>query len=294
MPTDAETRAQLRLPLAERTTSPNPAPRPHVLRQSCNPQPCPRPSSRSPPSSSRPSGPAAPRAPTTPPPRARRPAPSRTSHGPSAEARFWFDAGLSTYTDQRSGLGYGVTFRNTANVSAELRYTYLLLRGDFDPSRTGATPLPEGTDYGYYEARVEARTDRRRRLAFEGELSGGQFFNGRRYGVEARASYRLQPYAALSLDAVYNYIDLPAPYAQAKDLILVGPRADVTLTKSLFVTGVAQYNSQIDNVNLNLRLQWRYAPVSDLFLVYTDNLNSVTGAVRNRAIVAKVTYWFNA
>ena len=215
-------------------------------------------------------------------------------HGPRAELRLWFDADLSTHTDQRSGLGYGVTFLNTAELSAEARYTYLLLRSDFDPSRTDATPLPTGSDYGYYEGRLALRSDRRKRLAFRGELSGGQFFNGSRYGVEAQVSYRLQPYAALSLDAVYNRIDLPAPYAQGTDLFLLGPRADVTLTRSLFLTGVAQYNSQIDNVNLNFRLQWRYAPVSDLFVVYTDNINSATGAVRNRAIVAKVTYWFNA
>ena len=215
-------------------------------------------------------------------------------HGPSLETRLWFDAGLSTYTDQRTGLGYGVTFRNTAEVYAEGRYTYLLLRGDFDPSRTGATPLPEGTDYGYYEGSLELSSDRRKRLAFAGELSGGQFFNGSRYGVEAQASYRVQPFAALSVNAVYNRINLPAPYARGTDLFLLGPRADITLTKSLFLTGVAQYNSQIENVNLNFRLQWRYAPVSDVFVVYTDNLNSGTGAVRNRAIVAKVTYWFNA
>lgn len=215
-------------------------------------------------------------------------------HGPTLRTRVWSDAALATFTDQNTRVGYGLTFLNTARISFDTRYTYLLLRSDFDPSRTDATPLPAGSDYGYYDARLELRSDRRKRLAFEGELSGGQFFNGSRYGIEAQASYRLQPFAALSLNAVYNRINLPAPFARGTDLFLLGPRADVTLTRSLFLTGVAQYNSQIDNVNLNFRLQWRYASVSDLFVVYTDNLNSDTGEVRNRAVVAKVTYWFNA
>ncbi len=214
-------------------------------------------------------------------------------HGPSAETRLWFDAGLTRYTDQRSTVGYRVTFRNTARVDLSARYQYTLLTSDFDPSRTGARALPAGTGYGYFDTRINVRTDSRKAFALEGELSGGQFFNGRRYGVEATASYRLQPYAALSLDAVYNYVDLPEPYATT-GLLLLGPRVDLTVSKSLFVTGVAQYNDQIDNVNLNFRLQWRYAPVSDFFLVYTDNINSLSGETRNRAIVAKLTYWFNA
>jgi hypothetical protein len=54
-------------------------------------------------------------------------------------------------------------------------------------------------------------------------------------------------------------------------------------------------------MNINSRLQWRFKPVSDLFLVYTNNyfaqnipnypVNSF--AVKNRAIVLKLTYWLN-
>ncbi len=218
---------------------------------------------------------------------------SVAEHGPTSEVRLWFDAGMTRYTDQRTTAGYRVIFRNTARIEAQGRYTYTLLTADFDPSRTGAQALAAGTGYGYSEARIIYRTDSRKAFALEGEVSGGQFFNGNRYGFETQASYRLQPYAALSLDLVYNYVDLPEPYATT-GLLLVGPRVDLTVSKSLFITGVAQYNDQIDNVNLNFRLQWRYAPVSDFFLVYTDNINSLSGETRNRAIVAKLTYWFNA
>ena len=214
-------------------------------------------------------------------------------HGPRAETRLWFDAALTTYTDQRTGVGYNVRFLNTAQLGLDVRYTYTLLRADFDPSRTGAAALPSGTGYGYYNAVLDARTDSRKALSFETTLTAGQFFNGMQYGVEGVAAYRFQPYATLAVNANYSYIDLPAPFAQT-GLLLLGPRLDLTLTKSLFLTSVAQYNDQIDNVNLNFRLQWRYAPVSDFFLVYGDNLNSLTGKTRNRAVVAKVTYWFNA
>ncbi len=65
------------------------------------------------------------------------------------------------------------------------------------------------------------------------------------------------------------------------------------LIDKIFLTAWVQYNNQINNVNLNARFQWRYAPVSDLFIVYTDNYYSDTFRVKNRALVVKLNYWLN-
>jgi len=68
---------------------------------------------------------------------------------------------------------------------------------------------------------------------------------------------------------------------------------DVTFTDKLFWTTFVQYNEQMDNMNINMRLQWRYQPVSDIFLVYTHNFIPGSWNSRNRALVLKMTYWFN-
>ena len=68
---------------------------------------------------------------------------------------------------------------------------------------------------------------------------------------------------------------------------------DVTFTNKLFFTTFLQYNEQLANINLNTRLQWRYKPASDLFLVYTDNYLQAPFGVRNRAFVLKWNYWWN-
>ena len=52
-------------------------------------------------------------------------------------------------------------------------------------------------------------------------------------------------------------------------------------------------NNQINNMNINTRFQWRFAPVSDFFLVYTDNYTSDAFNIKDRSIVAKLTYWLN-
>jgi hypothetical protein len=107
---------------------------------------------------------------------------------------------------------------------------------------------------------------------------------------------------SLSGIASYNDIRIPEPRAHAK-FWLIGPRFDVTLTNTLYFTTFVQYNEQQRNLNVNTRVQWRFRPASDVFLVWTDNYmpeylqpgQNVPGlfAVRDRALVLKCAYWWN-
>jgi len=81
---------------------------------------------------------------------------------------------------------------------------------------------------------------------------------------------RFQPWVVLSLAFRYDQIRLPDPHPDA-DYWLLTPKLDVTFTKSLFWSTLVQYSNQRDNLGINSRLQWRYAPLSDLYLVYNDN-----------------------
>ena len=96
----------------------------------------------------------------------------------------------------------------------------------------------------------------------------------------------------LSINTTYDKIELPDPFKDI-DFILFGPRLDLTFTNKLFFTTFVQYNDQTDNINVNLRLQWRFAPVSDLFIVYTNNSYPDNLQIKDNSRVAKVSYWFN-
>ena len=76
-------------------------------------------------------------------------------------------------------------------------------------------------------------------------------------------------------------------------LDLIGPRIELSFTRSLFFTTFLQYNSQIQNFNINARLQYRFNPMSDVFIVYSDNYVSDTFKQKNKAIVLKLIYWIN-
>jgi hypothetical protein len=124
------------------------------------------------------------------------------------------------------------------------------------------------------------------------EVAKGTFYNGEIQYIKGSFGYRYQPYINLTMNFNYTDISLPQPFEQAK-FWLVGPKLDVTFTDKLFWTTFVQYNEQMDNVNINMRLQWRYQPVSDIYVVYTDNYIPGSWNSRNRALVLKMTYWFN-
>jgi len=54
-----------------------------------------------------------------------------------------------------------------------------------------------------------------------------------------------------------------------------------------------QYSTQQDSFGVNSRLQWRFAPLSDLYLVYNDNYFTDRFSPRYRSLTLKVTYWLN-
>lgn len=213
------------------------------------------------------------------------------SHGPSLETMMLFDTDLKL-TDRESEVSYRVEWRNKSTVKVDLENNYVYLTDPFDPTYSGGIPLPADSEYRFSEVSASYTSDIRKTFNFMLMSLYGGFFNGTRYTLNSEVYYRLQPYAALALVTSYNNIKMPDPYSSA-ELVLIGPRLDFTFTDKLFFTSLVQYNNQIDNLNLNLRFQWRFAPVSDLYIVYTENSYPTDYQVKNRGLVFKISYWFN-
>jgi hypothetical protein len=172
------------------------------------------------------------------------------------------------------------------------RRDYTKLTEDFDPTNTGGAKLKANDVFVYYSMIVSVVTDQRKKLFGRFSTRSGQYFNGTRINLDADVSYRIQPYGSISTVFSYNKLKFPSPY-KSVDLILIGPKVDLTFTRSLFLSALVQYNNQINNINANIRFQWRFAPASDLFIVYTDNYYADTYRSRGSALVLKATYWLN-
>jgi Domain of unknown function (DUF5916)/Carbohydrate family 9 binding domain-like len=214
------------------------------------------------------------------------------SHGPKFSYTL-FDNEQFRRTDDEWVFTYNIAYRNKATFAPWVSHDYVQLLQPFDPTNFTKDTLARGTRHYWYAAGEDFVSKPQSLLTYGLSTSfGGYYDRGHRYFVSASLGYRFQPYVSITMNANYNYLDLPAPWNITK-FWLIGPRMDITMTNKLYFTTFVQYNEQLKNINLNTRLQWRYKPASDLFIVYTDNYLPAPFSVRNRALVIKLTYWWN-
>lgn len=185
-------------------------------------------------------------------------------------------------------LRYFILFQNTSILMFRMDNQDIHLLFPF--SFTGKTPFPVGT-YRYTYYNVEYLSDSRKKLILSANVRAGQFYNGTIQSYVAGIVFRRQPWGNFSVDFEQNILRFPGEYGSTS-LFLVSPRAEINFSNSVFWTTFLQFNTQRNNFNINSRLQWRFRPMSDLFLVYTDNyFTDPFLRTKNRALVFKLNYW---
>jgi hypothetical protein len=196
-------------------------------------------------------------------------------------------------TDHAISLETTAEFKSLEQLSAQFSRRYVFLTDDFEPTgNDGAIPLPGNLGYNFNSFQMSFESDRRKVFSYSIEPGYGGFFNGNRYSLETGFDIRLQPKVRIGFNAQYDRIALPQPFSSA-DIILLSPRLGITFSKSIFWSTLVQYSNQRDNLGVNSRLQWRFAPLSDLFIVYNDNYSVDLFAPRFRSINLKLSYWLN-
>ncbi len=213
------------------------------------------------------------------------------SHQISAYLSEYTDS-LFKSTERNVRIQYNIAFQNSAFFGVNVQNEFTRLFFPLDITNSDKTPLDAG-DYRYVNYTLYFESNKRKKLTYVLTARTGEYFNGTRSGLNFNLSYRIQPYGSVSLDADINRIKL-AQLDAPVDLLLLGPKIDIAMTKKLFFTGFFQYNTQQNNFNINTRIQYRFKPMSDIFFVYTDNYIADMIAIKNRAVVLKFVYWFTA
>jgi len=213
-------------------------------------------------------------------------------HGFVTEADVFYLPSDMTLTDRKISAGYMFQFKDRSHLDLSNNLWHVMLRKNYDPTNIRDHYLPAGSVFDWYEFAAKYTSDNSRMLKYILNSGYGTYFNGRRFFAEGNFNYRFQPYGSISLIYSYNDLILPSPWGRT-GLWLAGTKLDITFTNKLFFTTYVQYNQQSDNLNINARFQWRYKPVSDFFIVYTDNYFPETMLEKNRALVMKISYWFN-
>ena len=196
----------------------------------------------------------------------------------------------NTLNEDQLGFTFKTDFKNTSFFKTQLSNDAINLL--YPISFTNGTPLP-AAQYQFTNLSFSYMSDMRKLFSWFTELTFGQFYNGNIQSYSSGITLRRRPNFNVSIRGEFNKIDLPYPYGSA-NLFLISPRIEYNFSTQLFWTTFLQYNTQANNFNINSRLQYRYRPMSDFFLVYTDNyFTDPLFKNKNRALIFKFSYWFN-
>ena len=194
-----------------------------------------------------------------------------------------------SFNESLTRLSYALTYNGRSELGFEWSNRIIDLLFPF--SFTDETPLPAKT-YQFNALEVSFTSDSRKTFSYELTGSYGGFYNGTRSNLMLTMKYRQQPWGSFGATLDFNDLQFPDPYG-SRQIFLLGPRIEIGFSRNLFWTTFLQWNTQGDNFNINSRLQWRFKPMSDVFLVYTDNYGLELFAPKTRALVLKVNYWLN-
>ena len=205
-------------------------------------------------------------------------------------ARHIWDFGTDgTFLQNEVEGGYNLKFASTAQLNTSFGHNAVNLLFPF--AFLNDEPLPVGIYYNN-TAELGLQSDQRRLFSVKGGASYGSFYGGTRTKFLLQLKYRAQPWGNFSVNFEQNDLRFPEPYGSG-NLFLISPRIEINFSRSLFWTTFLQYSTQQDNFNINSRFQWRFAPMSDLYIVYTDNYAVEFWGPKNRALVIKLNYWFS-
>ena len=200
-----------------------------------------------------------------------------------------------SFNEQYNRLRYFLSLKSNEEFRIRINYNDLNLLFPF--SFTGETPLPSDR-YNNFDINLEFESDNRKAFSFDLLAQTGGFYNGRLTKFAANANYRIQPWGNFSIGYQWNDIVFPDPYGSAK-ITALSSKLEIGFNKNLLWTTLFQYVDQSDFVGINSRLQWRYAPMSDLYLVFLDNYDIILNPLdqrklenNNKALVLKLSYWY--
>ncbi len=180
-------------------------------------------------------------------------------------------------------------YKNTSILRFRINNNYVDL---IYPFALTEVPIP-AKSYNMTEFNFQYNTDNRKALSGDIFAVYGQFFNGTKLTSRFNITFRRQPWGNFSFGLEQNNIYLPEPYGNL-NLTLANARVEINVRKNLYWTTFLQYNTQSNNFNLNSRVQWRFAPMSDLYLVYTDNYRVEPAfGPKDKTLALKFNYWLS-
>lgn len=186
--------------------------------------------------------------------------------------------------------------KNGAEITVTAKNSYESVLETFDVA-DGAPVLPG--NYWFHEGELRVQASRAARLRPSFTVSAGSFYDGSRVSLGFNPAWNPSRHLELGLEYQFDAIRFP-DRDEALDVHLGRLRVQTALDIHLSLATFLQYNSADDDVNLNARLRYNFREGQDLWIVYTETLNTERSVVvgprlpasQQRVLLIKYTHTF--
>ena len=216
--------------------------------------------------------------------------------GPSMPAvrQFTFEASLDYTRTADTGqletreqlVSFESEFADSGRFEFDVVDVHERLDDQFDISRHVGIPA------GSYDSRhIEVAYTVAKQRPVNGSLTFrvGSFYGGDIRTVEV-AGARIEATPQLSIEPSLSYSSVSLPQGSFRTSVS-RIRTTYTVTPRMFVSGLVQFNSENQRISSNVRMRWEYRPGSELFVVYSEDRDTVNvdfTPPRNRGVAIKV------
>ena len=200
-----------------------------------------------------------------------------------------------SFNERNTSLGYLMALRTRAEIALTISNTELDLIFPFS-FLSDSTPLPS-QKYNFSFINASFRSDDRKAFSYSAEARTGSFYNGSLQQLVLNTNFRVTPWGNLGVGYQHNELSFPGEYGEGTISAVLG-KMEIGFNTNVLWTTLFQFQDQNEFMGINSRLQWRFAPMSDIFLVYIDNYDVFNGALErqvrtnNRSLVCKINYWY--
>ena len=182
--------------------------------------------------------------------------------------------------------GLGVAFLDSGILTMEYTASYERLA---EATPIAGVAVPEGEyDFGAFTTSYQSNLGRK--LGGKISVTRGGFFDGDRTSVTGSVTLRPSAHLFVEGTAQRNRLTLAG---RAFDANLFGGRVRYAYDTRTFLSAFVQYNESSDQMQTNIRFNLIHAPLSDVFLVYSERRDRHPepgdAALVDRAITLKVT-----
>jgi hypothetical protein len=203
---------------------------------------------------------------------------------------YYGGSGTGKVETRTQDVNAGIQFENNGWVNFNVNQTFDRLVNDLRiPSGNPHVLIPTG-DYRYLGYSARFNTSPSWKVGGNGNFNWGEFYNGHRKSFNGNLNLKLNLHTTINLNYDRNQVLLPDGSFTTS---LVGSRMTYAFSPRAFIDAFIQYNADTHQVSSNIRFDFTHHPLSDLYLVYNDTRDTITGQIRERAFIFKFTNLFS-